>query len=52
MARDAGAFLMRSCDAPADTFSSDSASAIKPTGEGESWLLWKRAWGHISWAVT
>lgn len=30
MARAAGALRMRSCDAPADTLSSDSASAMKP----------------------
>lgn len=48
IARAAGAFLIRSCDVPADTFRSDSASAIKP-GEGDqSWLLWKRAGGDVS----
>lgn len=46
MALAAEAFLMRSCDAPADTVRSASASAMKPTEEGRSWLLWKRAgWG-------
>lgn len=45
MALAAAAFLMRSCDVPADTFRSDSASAIKPTVEGRSWLLWKQAGG-------
>lgn len=35
MARAAGAFRMRSCDVPADTFSSDSASAVKPARQGK-----------------
>lgn len=53
MALAAAAFLMRSCDAPADTFRSDSASAIKPTEEGRSWLLWKQAvGGHLRCGLT
>lgn len=50
MALAAGAFLMRSCDAPADTVRRASASAMKPVEEGRCWLLWKlcrRGWGHL-----
>lgn len=39
MARAAGAFRMRSCEVPADTFSSDSASAMKPRREGKPFLV-------------
>lgn len=39
MARAAGAFRMRSCEAPADTVISDSVSAMKPTREGKSFLV-------------
>lgn len=39
MARAAGALRMRSCEAPADTVSSDSASAIKPRKEGKPFLV-------------
>lgn len=35
MARAAGAFRMRSCEAPADTVISDSVSAMKPKREGK-----------------
>lgn len=39
MARAAGALRMRSCEAPADTVSSDSASAIKPRKEDKPFLV-------------
>lgn len=52
MALAAGAFLMRSCDAPADTVRSDSASAMKPLEEGRSWLLCKHAGGQLRCGVT
>lgn len=34
-ARAAGALRIRSCEAPADTFRSESASAMKPRREGK-----------------
>lgn len=41
MARDAAASRMRSCEAPADTVSNDSASAMKPREKEANhfWLL-------------
>lgn len=39
MARAAGALRMRSCEAPADTVSSDSASAMNPRKEGKPFLV-------------